>query len=324
MSVATTKPQAKETGKPLLVLSSSPHLHSPLTAERAMYTVLATLLPVAGVSAYIFGWRVIAVMLTSVISALVFEGLAQWARHRSPWRSVKDGSAVLTGMLLALTLPPSTPLWLAVLGAGVAILLGKQAFGGLGHNLFNPALVGRVFLLVTFPQFLTDFGGNIRMVDAVTSATPLTANTQGAAVPTYLELLAGYRAGALGETAIAALLLGGLVLLTMRIIDWRIPAGVLGSAALFAWAAGRDPLLHVLSGGLVLGAFFMATDWVTSPLTRLGRWIYAIGIGLITMVIRLWGSYPEGISFAILFMNTCTPLINRFTLPRPARVGRVS
>lgn len=322
MSVATTKPQAKETGKPPLVLSSSPHLHSPLTAERAMYTVLATLLPVAGVSAYIFGWRVIAVMLTSVISALVFEGLAQWARRRSPWRSVKDGSAVLTGMLLALTLPPSTPLWLAVLGAGVAILLGKQAFGGLGHNLFNPALVGRVFLLVTFPQFLTDFGGNIRMVDAVTSATPLTANTQGAAVPTYLELLAGYRAGALGETAIAALLLGGLVLLTMRIIDWRIPAGVLGSAALFAWAAGRDPLLHVLSGGLVLGAFFMATDWVTSPMNTWGQVVFGLIIGVCVVLIRVFSGAAGGVAYSILIGNAFVPLLDKAF--KPKRFGEVA
>ncbi|MBE3576484.1 MAG: RnfABCDGE type electron transport complex subunit D [Limnochordales bacterium] len=324
MSVTTTSSQTRGTEPPLLVLSSSPHIHSPLTAERAMYTVLATLLPVAGVSVYIFGWRVLPIVLTSVVSALIAEGVAQWARRRSPWRSLKDGSAILTGLLLALTLPASTPLWVAALGSTVAILLGKQAFGGLGHNVFNPALVGRVFLLVTFPQLLSDFSGSVRMVDTVTTATPLAAVAQGQTVPSYLELLAGYRAGALGETAAVALLLGGLILIAFRIINWRIPFGILATVAIFAWAAGQDPLFHLLSGGLILGAFYMATDWVTSPLTRLGSWIYAVGIGLITMVIRLWGSYPEGVSFAILFMNMCTPLINRYTLPRPIRASDVS
>lgn len=286
-----------------------------------MYLVLATLLPVVGVATYIFGPRVLSVVGMSVLTALAVEALAVWARRRSPGRYLLDGSAAVTGLLLALTLPPSVPLWTVVIGASIAILLGKHAFGGLGHNLFNPALVGRVFLLVTFPQILTDFGGPVRGVDAVTGATPLAAMAKGAGVPSYLELLAGYHGGSLGETAIAALLLGGLILIAFQVIDWRIPAGVLGSAALFAWAGGQDPLLHVLSGGLVLGAFFMATDWVTSPLTKWGRWIYALGIGVMTMVIRLWGSYPEGVSFAILFFNMCTPLINRLTLPRPKEVS---
>lgn len=309
---------------PRLLLSSSPHIHAPLTTQQAMYTVLATLIPVLGAAIYVFGWRSAWVSLVCVLAAMATEALAQWARRRPPFGTLPDGSAAVTGLLLALTLPASTPYWMAVLGAVVSIALGKQAFGGLGQNVFNPALVGRVFLLVSFPQFLGNFQGAVRGVDTLTGATPLASLAQNKPVPSVLQLLAGFHPGSLGETVTAALLLGGLVLVLFGVIDWRIPVSIFATVALFAWAKGTDPLVHLLSGGLVLGAIYMATDWVTSPATSLGRWIYGIAIGVITMVIRLWGTYPEGVSFAILFVNTLVPLINRFTLPRPHVTKEVS
>lgn len=302
--------------KPLR-MSPGPHIHSPLTTQSAMWTVVATLAPVAGVAVYFFGWSAFWLIAACIAAAVATEALCLWARRRR--LLLWDGSAALTGLLLALTLPPGLPIWMGVLGSVAAVGIGKHAFGGLGANPFNPALVGRVFLHVSFAGPMTAWSAPF---DMVTSATPLEGIlATGRAADTW-SLFTGATAGSLGETSAIALLLGGAILLARGIIDWRIPAGILGTTAAAALIAGHDPLAHVLSGGLLLGAIYMATDWVTSPITRQGKWIFAIGIGLITMIIRLAGPAPEGVSFAILFMNGAAPLLNALTRPAGQRTSK--
>lgn len=312
MAVSTRRQtQAELNADAKLLVSPGPHIHAPLKTHTAMYAVIAALLPVSGVSVYLFGRPALYTMLVATIAAVIAESIFLWMRRKP--QSIANGSAALTGLLLALTLPPDLPLWMTALGSVVAIGLGKHAFGGLGANPFNPALVGRAFLTISFAAPLTTF----RMpFDGVTGATPLnTINVEGS-YPDLWALFAGTTGGSLGETSVIALLIGAALLLALQIIDWRIPAGMIGSVAIIALLAGHDPLAHILSGGLILGAFFMATDWVTSPITRKGKWIFAIGIGVITMVIRLWAQAPEGVSYAILVMNGASPLINALTRPK--------
>ncbi|MFS8571419.1 MAG: RnfABCDGE type electron transport complex subunit D [Clostridia bacterium] len=309
----TTQVIETDPGAALLV-TPGPHIHDTLTAQGAMLSVIAALLPATGVAIYLFGLPALWVVVASITGAMATEALCQWARKRPI--TLWDGSAALTGLLLALTLPPTLPPWMAVLGAAVAIGVGKHAFGGLGANPFNPALVGRAFLGASFAAPMSAFA---LPFDTVTGATPL---AEIAATGTYSDLwalFAGTTGGSLGETSAVALLAGGAALLWRGVIDWRIPAGIgIGTAAV-AWIAGVDPVAHLLSGGLLLGAIFMATDWVTSPITRKGKWIYALSIGVLTMVIRLWAAAPEGVSFAILVMNGATPLINALTRPKGSR-----
>jgi electron transport complex protein RnfD len=272
------------------------------------------LIPTCVAAVYFFGLYALVLIAVTTVSAVAFE--AVWQRLRGQPITALDGSAIITGLLLALNYPPTFPIWMAVVGALIAIIIGKQVYGGLGSNPFNPALVGRVFLLVAFPVHMTTW-----VLDGVTTATPLGLAKFDDVITPYVDLFVGRIGGCIGETSAIAILIGGFYLIYKEYIDWRIPVGYIGTVAVLASILGANPILHVLSGGLLLGAFFMATDLVTTPITRSGRWIFAIGAGIVTIVIRLYGGYPEGVSFSILIMNAVTPLINRIT--RPRRFGEV-
>jgi electron transport complex protein RnfD len=320
--------------QPALVVSVSPHIKDRETTARIIWTVNAALAPAAVMGALYFGPRAILSMALCIATAVLCEYLFQKLLKRKI--TVKDGSAFLTGLLLAFNLPPAVPIYVPVLGAIVAIVLTKQLFGGLGFNIFNPALMGRVFLLITFPKILTTWSAPtaaFTAVDANTCATPLNVlkmegmgkliESFGSASSMYFQLIIGHRGGCIGETCIAALLAGALFLLYKKYITWHIPVAYLGTAALIAWVFGGkgmlfagDPLLHLLSGGIILGSFFMATDYVTSPSTRAGQLMFGAGCGFITMLIRLRGGYPEGVMFSILIMNCFAPLIDRGFRPR--------
>lgn len=300
-----------------LIVTSSPHISDEDTIEKIMYGVLIALIPASVVGIYNFGFNAFAIIIVSVVSAVITEWLFQKLRNKPI--TIRDGSALVTGLLLALNLPPGLPLWMAAVGSGVAIGIGKQVYGGLGHNPFNPALVGRAFLLASFPVAMTTW---ISPIDGTTTATPLgLMKLQGIAVD-YTSLFIGRIGGCIGETSALAILLGALFLIYKGYIDWRIPISYLGTVSVLTTVFGGDPLFHLLSGGLMLGAFFMATDMVTSPITKRGKWIFGIGAGTVVVIIRLWGGLPEGVSYSILLMNGITPLINRFTKPRVFGKGR--
>ena len=294
-----------------LITSSSPHIHSGESISKIMFTVaIALLLPTfAGV--YFFGFRALGLVIVTSIAAMLTEAIFQKLRNKPI--TIWDGSALVTGMLLALNLPPGLPYWMAVVGAVVAIGLGKQIYGGLGANPFNPALIGRVFLMITFTGPMTTW---INPVDGTTGATPLAMMKMEGISTDYVKLFLGNVGGSLGETSALLIIVGGLYLIYKGYVDWRIPASYLGTVAVLSLVLGRDPIFHLLSGGLMLGAFFMATDMVTTPLSKLGKIIFGIGAGFFTVLIRFYGGYPEGVSFSILLMNAFTPLINRFTVPR--------
>jgi electron transport complex protein RnfD len=310
------------------ILQSSPHFRDRDSVPKIMYAVILSLAPATLASLYFFRFKALALLICCVAACLATEALVLWTRKK-PLHSLLDGSAIITGLLLAMTLPPSLPIGLAVIGAVIAIAMGKQVFGGLGHNIFNPALVGRAFLQTAFPVAMTTWIPPFSLnIDTATFATPLAnlkfqdAVAQGTLTP-LKDLFWGNIGGCLGETSAIALLIGALYLLLRRVIDWRIPAGILISLTLFTavfWLAAPEkhasPLFHILSGGLLIGAFFMATDMVTSPFTPLGTWIYALGIGLMVGLIRLFSGYPEGVMYSILFMNTFVPLLNRYARPR--------
>ncbi len=304
-----------------------------------MYGVIISLLPALGVSVYYFGIGMLIVTLVSVLSCVLFEYLI--SKFIMKTRSAHlDGSAILTGLLLAFCLPANLPFWMVMIGALVAIGIGKMTFGGLGNNIFNPALVGRVFLFISFPVAMTSWpeaGQLLKYTDALTGATPLGIMKEGLAMktvgeimpelPTFLNLFMGKMMGSSGEVAAFALLLGMVYLLWKKIISWHIPVSILGTVALFTgilWLANpdrfADPLFHLLTGGLLLGAIYMATDYVTSPMTAKGMIIYGVGIGTVTVLIRVFGAYPEGVQFAILIFNGFTPLINKFV--KPKRFGK--
>lgn len=310
-----------------LYVSPSPHIHSGDSISKNMYGVLIALAPAFLVSLYYFGLGALVVTAVSVISCMTFEFLLQkFLMKKEP--TLWDGSAILTGLLLAFNLPSNLPIWIIILGALAAIGIGKMSFGGLGNNIFNPALVGRVFLLISFPAQMTTWPMpevlSMNYTDVETGATILTLVKSGSAdLPSYTQMLLGERGGSLGEVGAIALILGLLFMLVRKIITWHIPVSILGTVAIFTGifyavdpAQYANPLVHLLSGGLLLGAIFMATDYVTSPLSTKGMIIYGIGIGLLTSAIRLWGSYPEGMSFAILIMNAFTPLINSYVKPK--------
>ena len=310
-------------------VAASPHEIDNSNTRRIMLDVVIALMPALVVSTVVFGWDVLRVVALSVASCVVFEYLIQKFLFRGPL-TISNWSAVVTGVLLAFNLPASIPWWIVVIGAFVAIAVAKMTFGGLGKNPFNPALVGRVFLLIAYPVQMTTFPLPVNgSFDALSGATPLAAVKHGAAADVLgtQELLLGNMPGSLGEVAALALLAGFVYLLWRRVITWHIPVTVLVTMALFAFvvalargesgaALWQFPLFHVLAGGAMLGAIFMATDYSTSPMTVRGGVIFAVGIGLITMLIRLWGAYPEGMSFAILIMNSCVPLINKYVKPK--------
>ena len=320
-----------------IIVSASPHVFSERTAKKLMYEVVIALVPAFLVSLYVFGISALITTAAAVVSCLLFEYLIQKHLLRTEV-TINDGSALITGILLAFNVPAGLPVWMVVLGSLVAIGVAKLPFGGLGFNIFNPALVGRVFLLVSFPVQMTLWPtavvNNTTVVDAVTGATTLGLIKEGlqfgetmteisARIPSNMDMLLGITGGSLGEMSALALLIGGCFLLIRKVITWHIPVTVLGTKAImtgiFWWADPQqyaNPLIHLLSGGAILGAFFMATDLVTSPVTKKGMIVFAVGIGVITVVIRLFGAYPEGISFAILIMNAFVPLINSYFKPR--------
>jgi electron transport complex protein RnfD len=306
-----------------LVVSASPHLRDRLNAAKVMWWVVAALLPAAAASVWIFGWRSLVVQLLSVAACLAVEVLCQLAFKRPI--SIGDGSAVVTGMLLAFTCPVTSPWWMMLIGAVVAIFLVKQLFGGIGYNIFNPALAARAMLLSSWPVAMTAWSQPVRSflrADAVTAATPLglmkeAARTGSAfSAPSYLDQFLGNIPGSLGETCKVALLAGAVLLIILKIVDWRTPLSFLAALAALSALFGRNPLFDVLSGGAVLGAFFMATDMVTSPTTRTGRWIFGAACGLLTALTRAYGGFPEGVCYAILFMNCLNPLIEQYVRPR--------
>jgi electron transport complex protein RnfD len=255
--------------------------------------------------------RALVLVIITTLAAVLTEAIFQKLRGKPI--TVWDGSAMVTGILLALNLPPGLPLWMAVVGAAIAISLGKQVYGGLGMNPFNPALIGRVFLMITFPVQMTTW---INPVDGTTGATPLQIMKMQGVSTDYVKLFLGNIGGSLGETSALLIIFGGLYLLYKGYIDWRIPVSYLGTVAVLSLLLGRDPVFQLLSGGLMLGAFFMATDMVTSPISRMGKIIFGIGAGFFVVLIRFYGGYPEGVSFSILLMNAFTPIINRYTVPK--------
>ena len=298
-----------------LIVTSQPHVRDKTSVSEIMWSVVLALVPAMLAALYFFKGRALLIILASVLGAVVTEYIFQKVRGKPV--SITDGSAVLTGVLLALIVPPALPLWTIVVGSAVAVSLGKQVFGGLGYNPFNPALVGRAFLMAAYPVLMTTWH-----LDGKTTATPLNLMKMEGVSTNYWDLFIGHIGGCLGETSSLALLIGAAYLIYKGYINWRIPAGVLGSVFIFTLIFGADPVFHLFAGGLIIGAFYMATDMVTSPVTRKGRWIFGIGIGLLVVIIRLWGGYPEGVMYAILLMNTGVPLIDRYTKPRS--LGEVS
>ena len=316
-----------------LYITTSPHVHCGDTIERNMRTVIWALVPAFIASVFYFGLGAVIVTATSVASCLFFEWFITRVFLKRP-STLADGSAIITGILLAFNLPSNIPLYMIVMGALVAIGIGKMAFGGLGNNPFNPALVGRVFLLISFPAKMTSWPVPHQMVaytDAVTGATPLNligqiAGGNSAAIdqlPGLKELFLGNIGGCIGEVSAVALLIGLIILLWRKVITWHIPVTILATVAVLTgimWLINPvlyvNPLYHLCAGGLMLGAIFMATDYVTSPMTTTGMVWYGIGIGFLTVIIRYFGSYPEGMSFAILIMNAVTPLINNWCKPK--------
>ena len=302
-----------------LIVTPGPHVHKAESVRMIMWMVALSLVPAGIAGIWLFGAGALRAVVLSVVTAVVVEVVLQkMTRHKV---TIADGSAVLTGMLLAYNLPPGAPWWIAVVGSAFSIAIGKQVFGGLGQNIFNPALVGRVFLMASWPAYMTSYARPLAY-DAVARATPLMLLKEGKALEhiTYLDLFLGRRGGCIGEVCIVALLIGAAFLLARRYISWHIPVVYIGTTAMMMFTFGGrsglftgDVLLHVMSGGLVLGAFFMATDYVTSPLTRKGQVVFALGCGLLTAVIRLWGGYPEGVAYSILMMNAAAPIIDRYT-----------
>ncbi len=324
----------------MITVSPAPHDHSNESVSKLMFGVIIALVPTFIVSFIFFGVGVLIITLTSMISCVAFEFLIQrFLLKKEP--SISDGSALVTGMLLALCLPANIPFWQVILGSLVAIGVAKMSFGGLGNNPFNPALVGRVFLFVSFPVQMSTYPEPLQnwfsYTDASTGATPLAMIKEGIKngesipdlmnnVPTYVDLFIGKMGGSAGEIAAFALIIGLIYLLARKIITFHIPVSIILTVTVFTgilwWSDPTkyaDPLFHLLTGGLLLGAIFMATDYVTSPMTIGGMWIYGIGIGIITILIRVFGAYPEGVQFAILIMNAFVPLINKYI--KPVRFG---
>ena len=296
--------------KELLTVASSPHIKSPDTTRGIMSDVVIALAPAATYGCILFGLRALAVLITSVSVAVLCEFL--WNKALKKPNTIKDMSAVVTGLLLGMNLPPTLPLWQAAIGSAAAIIVVKQMFGGLGHNFANPAIAARIILLVSFPASMTRFTEPVS--DAVTSATPL-AGTAGTL--SFKTLFFGMHAGSIGETSAFLLIVGGLYLVIRRVITPIIPVCFIGTVALLSLISGESVMLSVFGGGLILGAVFMATDYTTSPTTPLGKAVFAVGCGIITFVIRKFGSLPEGVSYSILLMNILVPHINRFTLSKP-------
>ena len=321
----------------LLQVSGSPHVHGNETVKKIMWSVVIALLPALAVSVYYFGFPVLMLTLVSVATCVLVEFLIQRFMLKGNL-SITDGSAVITGLLLAFNVPANLPVWILMIGAFVAIAIAKMPFGGLGKNPFNPALVGRVFLLISFPVQMTTWPKPTPVwsfgADVITGPTPLGILKEGvkggmavqdvmAEMPTYAQMLFGQMGGSFGEVSAIALLIGAVFLLIRKVITWEIPVSFLLTAFLFSGifyvvdpTTYVNPCFHLVTGGLMLGACFMATDMVTSPTSRWGMIVFGVGCGLLTIIIRLFGAYPEGVSFAILIMNAFVPLINKGFKPK--------
>lgn len=321
----------------LLTVSPSPHISTELSLSRLMYGVVISLVPAFLITIYVFGVGAIVVTALSVISCVIAEAVIQRYIMKVPVR-IRDGSAMVTGVLLAFNLPSNLPWWMVILGALFAIGVGKMTYGGLGNNPFNPALAGRIFLLISFPVQMTSWPlpvtSRFDYIDASTGATPLgylkealrngeTVQSVTDQIPDHMQLFMGQMGGSLGEISALALLLGFVYMLYRKIITWHIPVTMIATVYIFTgilWlfdpSSNATPLFHILTGGVMLGAIYMATDLVTSPMTKKGMVIFAAGIGIITVVIRKFGAYPEGVSFAILIMNAFVPLINKYIKPK--------
>lgn len=333
-----------------LFVSSSPHISDHDSTQKIMFTVIITLVPATVASVYLFGLRALWLVITSILAAIVAEIVSQKMRGRPI--TIADGSAILTGLLLAFNVSPQVPFWMPVVGSFFAIIVGKHIFGGLGYNPMNPALLGRAFLLASWPTHMTIFdksipsGGTVSGIDTLTSATPLNILKQskeiiansvdypidkvtqaheaiGKLYDSFDKLFLGQIGGCIGETSVLALLIGAAFLMYKHYIGWRIPFTYIGTVAVLSWVFGGTEglfsgniVFHVFSGGLILGAFFMATDMVTSPVTPKGRIYFGIGCGIITVVIRQVGGYPEGVSYSILLMNLLVPIFDRWTRPK--------
>ncbi len=318
----------------ILTVSPSPHVHSNDSTQKIMYRVVLAMIPALAWSVFVFGLGALRVTLIAVAACLAFEyAIQKFILKAKP--SINDGSALVTGILLAFNVPSNLPWWIIIIGSLASIGIAKMSFGGLGNNIFNPALVGRVFMLISFPVQMTSWPVNSQSgVDAITAATPLSIIKEGVSngtsiseiskhLPNVTELFFGGTGGSLGEVSAFLLILGGLYMLYKKVITWHIPVSIIATVAIFSgifWLINPEiyinPLYHIFTGGLMLGAIFMATDMVSSPMTPKGQIIFGIGIGIITICIRLFGSYPEGISFAILIMNAVTPLINNYVKPK--------
>jgi len=296
----------------VLEVSASPHIRVGDSTSRIMWRVVAALLPALAVSVWLFGMQAMRVVFVSVFVSVLTEFIIRNARKKD--MTIGDGSAVITGVLLAFVVPPTTPLWMVAIGAFCAIALCKEVFGGLGMNIFNPALASRAILLAAFPVQMTAW----ITPDGISCATPLAIIKEGGAavVPETIDLFVGTIGGSLGETSAIALLIGGLYLIVSKVIKWEMPVVYLGGIALLSLFLGRDPLVAILAGGAMLGGFFMITDMVTTPITRMGGVVFAAGCAIVTVVIRQWGGYPEGVCYSILIMNALTPLIDRVCMPR--------
>jgi len=300
-----------------ILISHAPHIWRGFSTSKIMYIVVAALLFPTAAGIYFFGYYAIYIILASIITAVLTEFVIKKLRKK---RFIMDGSAVITGLLFALILPPRLPLWMVVIGTFFSIAVAKEAFGGLGYNIFNPALAGRAFLSVCFPKEMTTWVLPPHFnYDAVTGATPLAENfvPQADKLASYKNLFFGNIGGSLGETSAMLILIGAAVLFVFRIIDWRIPTFYIGTVALGSLLMREDVIFQILAGGLMIGAFFMATDYVTSPVTGNGRIIFGVGLGVLTVLIRNFSNMPEGVCFSILIMNAFTPLIDKYVKIKP-------
>ncbi|CEO89259.1 RnfABCDGE type electron transport complex subunit D [Syntrophaceticus schinkii] len=317
-----------------MIVSSSPHMFADVSISKIMWTVVIALLPAVIFAVYYFGMPALQTLAVGSLSAVVFEAITQKILKKKI--TVTDGSAFLCGLLLAMCLPPAVPFFVPIVGSFIAIVVAKHSMGGLGYNIFNPAHIGRAALMVSWPVLMTTWTKVTTPIDTVTSATPLNIlklqgydaliNTYGSQAGLYKSLFLGLRNGCIGETCVILLVLGGLFLIYKRYIDWVMPVAMIGTVGILTWLFGTngfltgDPIFHMMAGGLILGAFFMATDMVTTPITRKGKIIFAVSAGALTVLIRLVGGYPEGVCYSILLMNCVTPLIDRFV--QPMQYGR--
>ena len=308
----------------ILKTGPAPHIRTAETVESVMYSVVIALIPAFAMAVYTFGVRALILTAVSILTCILTEYLCQKALKRDI--EAFDGSAILTGILFSFVVPVIMPLQYVVVGNIVAIALGKMVYGGLGHNIFNPALIGRAFVQASWPVAITTFAydgkAGATVLDAMKRGIPLTDSLIYEGGNQYINAFLGQMGGCLGETSALALLIGGVYLIYKKQIDWKVPAVMIGTVFVLTWAMGANPFMQILSGGLFLGAFFMATDMVTSPITGKGRVIFALGIGILVSLIRIKGGYPEGTAYAILIMNGVVPLIDRYI--RPKKFGGVS